>query len=126
MVEKRNAARAFFKSPESDEAFTAFWKQFTYKFEKASRKPEYFEVRFKSWLDECVTVAASSSVNKGGRPEIPFEECSIRTKRRKTEKFREIHSPQELAFAAILSFINLFKAMKKPKLLLGNALCQKT
>lgn len=117
MEEKRNAARIIFKGSANDGVFAKFWKQFKLKFEKASRKPEYFEVKFGSWLEECITLNGSSSMNRGGRPELSFAGSSMRTKRRKTEKLREIHSPQELAFAAEMSMrstgkIDAAKAIK--------------
>lgn len=103
MKEKRIVAEGFYESCNMDSAFAAFWKSFTKTFNQASRKVEYFEVRFESWLNEYVTVAQSDSVNNGGRPEVPFSECNIRTKRRKTAEIRNNHSPDELAFAAIMS-----------------------
>lgn len=41
----------------------------------------------------------------GGRPPKPFEECTDRTKRRKTEDVRKQLGPSELAFAAQVEYI---------------------
>lgn len=63
----------------------------------------------KDWFDTYITFAVATHTQKisgslGGRPNKSFEECTERTKRRKTADVRKQLEPEELAFAAQVEY----------------------
>lgn len=70
---------------------------FKRKWVESSYRKILFLENNKSWLEGSFAIPISCS--KQGRPEKSFEELCNRSKRRKTEKFRETAQTDELAYA---------------------------
>lgn len=69
---------------------------------KACRIEEKFQKSNKQWLDTSISFAKSSQ-KKCGRPRIPFELCSARTKRQKTKELRDSVPLPMLTYATQIS-----------------------
>ena len=100
---------------------SAFLVRYKSKFKKSKRMPERFEKSEESWLntnmlsDETVgkinllKTAQFTTVNKGespedtvvGRPKVPWEDASDRTKRRRVTSLGKTHHEEELLKAAV-------------------------
>lgn len=88
--------------------------KFRTKWKNANRTYDKFLVKNESWLAVDVTLSnaaimnkkfgESSTEHKMGRPSSSFSDSSDRTKRRKTQKLREDHGTDELAYATEMSF----------------------
>ncbi|XP_055697420.1 uncharacterized protein LOC129809645 [Phlebotomus papatasi] len=81
------------------------WKQFERRWAAAHRHPEIFKRDNAVWLQSTIKFCSSEEidsnvVDKGGRPSVPFEESSLRSKRRKTQELRINYSSEELQFSA--------------------------
>lgn len=74
----------------------------------AHRNYTRFYNKNKTWVEHNITFPVVRPVrkrrNEGGRPPKPFEECTDRSKRRKTEDVRKQLEPSQLAFAAQVEY----------------------
>lgn len=80
-----------------------FKSDFKQKWTKASYKLDIFLKNNDKWLDGTVSLPFYKHQKFSGRPSKSFEDCSNRSKRRKTEELRKEHSVSELTFAAQMS-----------------------
>lgn len=82
-----------------------FTSKFKTKWIQARRIERYFLEIHESWLRGTLSFTDYSKKNaqSKGRPKLNFEDCSERSKRRKTQELREKHTEEELVFATQMS-----------------------
>lgn len=80
----------------------SFKHHYKLKWTSASYKECRFRKTNEQWLKEKISLPVWRH-NKPGRPLKEFQECSERSKRRKTEKVRSEISHEELTYAAVMS-----------------------
>lgn len=95
------AAISFFPRNMSNE-FQVFWRSFTRKFLQSQRKRDRFEKDHVCWLEDYA-ILPSSDLSQTGRQAKGFDECSDRSKRRRTEEIRSNYSANQLCYAAQMS-----------------------
>lgn len=78
-----------------------FYYKYISKWNKSTRIKERFLEKNKNWL---ATVVKFKKYIVKGRKTVAFSECSERSKRRKTKPLRENSTPQELTYAAQMSY----------------------
>lgn len=89
-----------------DRKIAVFKNQFKTKWSQVGRSTTRFLNTYSSWLDMPIsfTIFEQPTSFKRGRPEIEFEDCAERTKRKKSEDLRKSKSIAELSFATQMSF----------------------
>lgn len=77
-----------------------------------NRTKKHFLHKYSAWLDFALKFdnIAHPSTSHGGRIAKSFSESSDRTKRRKTEEMRKMHTDEELVFASIMNLRQSGKA----------------
>ncbi|GAB0099036.1 hypothetical protein DMENIID0001_148560 [Sergentomyia squamirostris] len=84
------------------EALRNFKYQFKQKFQHVGSNKSRFREKNKDWLKKELTIQkkVKSANSKMGRPAKSFEECSEKSKLRRTEKIRKDLTAEELTYAA--------------------------
>lgn len=107
------------KCPASDKSelnqkISTFASELNKRWVKCHRDHTTFTVKNKEWLEVPIILKIHGNLaqikRKRGRPTLPFEDSSERTKRQKTSKLRASTSTSELAFATQVSLRSTGKA----------------
>jgi len=97
-------------SPENEKSIRQLYNDFRKRWQTVDRSKSKFLSKYSTWLDctlafETLATPSTSSVS-AGRSIKNFEECSERTKRRKTEGIRKSSTVSELIYATEMSLRN--------------------
>lgn len=93
-------------SPEDENSIRQLYDNFQKKWRTVNRSKNIFLSKYYTWLNCTIafgTLATPSTSSVMGRPMKNFEECSVRTKRRKTESIRKSATDSELIYATQMS-----------------------
>lgn len=90
-------------SHEANNILNGFYYKFKQKWSSCNRTKDRFLQHHGEWLHTVVQFKTNCKNNKG-RKALDFNSCSERTKRQKTKILRETFSPQQLAYAAQMSY----------------------
>lgn len=102
-------------SPEDETSIRQLHSDFRKKWQNMDRSKHKFLSKYAMWLNCTIafgtTAAPSTSSASVGRPRKNFEECSERTKRKKTEDIRKSSTESTLIYAAQMSLRNTGQAI---------------
>lgn len=102
-------------SPEDDRLIHQLYYDFRKKWQSVDRSKNKFLSKYSKWLNCTIAfgilATPSTSSVSSGRHIKNFEECSERTKRRKTEGIRKLSTDSELIYATQMSLRNTGRTM---------------